>query len=276
MWWRASIPSDPRGETACRLLFHYAPGLGPRRFASLLDRFSSAREAFAAGPSGWKEPGLGLSPQAIAFLQSPPWSQVEAELEWAQSPANHILTGQHPHYPRLLRELSGAPPVLYVRGMTECLGLPQLAVVGSRNPTPDGTENAYGFAHTLAAAGLCVTSGLAMGIDSAAHRGALDAAGLTVAVAGTGLDRVYPASNRELAHRIAAHGALVSEFPLGSGVRRGNFPRRNRVMSGLSLGTLVVEATLRSGSLITARLAMEQGREVFAPPGSTPNPLARG
>lgn len=201
---------------------------------------------------------------------------MDAELEWAQRDNNHIVMLDDPEYPALLRETSGPPPLLYVHGLLEALAMPQLAIVGSRNPTPGGTDNACRFAHSLAVSGLCITSGLAMGIDSAAHRGALSANGLTVAVAGTGLDRVYPASNRELAHQIAAQGALVSEFPLGSGVRRANFPRRNRVLSGLSVGTLVVEATVRSGSLITARLAMEQGREVLAIPGSIHNPLARG
>lgn len=240
----------------------------------MLERFGSAEQAWSAGPAGWTE--AGLRPDSLAFLASPPWDQVEAELEWAAETDNHILTWVDEAYPRLLRETSGAPPVLYVRGAVECLAMPQLAVVGSRNPTPGGRDNAYRFARTLAASGLCITSGLALGIDTEAHRGALASGGLTIAVAGTGLDRVYPASNRDLAHRVVAQGALVSEFPLGSGVRRGNFPRRNRVMSGLSLGTLVVEATLRSGSLITARLAMEQGREVFAIPGSIHSPLAKG
>lgn len=230
----------------------------------------------AAGASGWRESALGLKAGTVAFLQDPPWDRVDAELEWQQQQGNHILTLADPAYPTLLREIAGAPPVLYVHGLIECLLMPQLAMVGSRNPTPDGSENAFEFARSLAASGLAVTSGLAIGIDTEAHRGALSSGGLTVAVAGTGLDRVYPARNRELAHRIADRGALVSEFPLGSAPQKGNFPRRNRVLSGLSLGTLVVEATLRSGSLITARLAMEQGREVFAIPGSIHSPLAKG
>ena len=256
------------------LLLHHAPGVGPVRFHKLLERFSSPAGVMAAGPSAWRECGLGGD--TIDWLRAPDRSGVETDLAWAEDPHSHILTWADPGYPSLLREIAAPPPLLYVRGDPAVLGRPQLAMVGSRNPSPDGRENAFEFARSLATAGLCITSGLAIGIDSAAHRGALAVSGATIAVAGTGLDRVYPASNRDLAHSIAGSGALVSEFPIGSGVRRANFPRRNRLISGLSLGTLVVEATLRSGSLITARTAMEQGREVFAIPGSIHNPLARG
>jgi len=166
--------------------------------------------------------------------------------------------------------------LLFVRGDAALLGAPQLAVVGSRNPSHGGCDNARAFSGQLTAAGLVVTSGLALGIDACAHAAALDSGGRTIAVAATGLDRVYPSAHRELAHRIAAQGALVSEFALGTPPRREHFPRRNRLISGLSLGVLVVEAALRSGSLITARLAAEQGREVFAIPGSIHSPLARG
>jgi DNA processing protein len=169
------------------------------------------------------------------------------------------------------------PPLLYVHGDPELLSSLQLAIVGSRNPSPAGTNNAYEFARHLGAAGLTITSGLALGVDAASHRGALDAAASTIAVTGTGLDRVYPARNKDLAHKIVTNGGvLVSEFPIGEAPQAGNFPRRNRIISGLSLGTLVVEAALRSGSLITAKYAMEQGREVFAIPGSIHNPLAKG
>ena len=274
--WRVGIQLEGRDERACWLLILRAPDIGPAVFSRLLRHFSSASAALVAGPVGWRDPAVALKASSIAFLSNPPWEQVEAELEWAQQHNNHIVMRGEPEYPALLHETSGPPPLLYVHGLIEALAMPQLAVVGSRNPSPGGTDNAYHFSHSLAASGLCITSGLAIGVDSAAHRGALAANGLTVAVAGTGLDRVYPASNRELAHQIADQGALVSEFPLGSGVRRANFPRRNRVLSGLSVGTLVVEATVRSGSLITARLAMEQGREVLAIPGSIHNPLARG
>ena len=179
-------------------------------------------------------------------------------------------------YPPPLRTIADPPPLLHVRGDATALLAPAIAIVGSRQPTPSGRETAFDFARGLAAAGLVVASGLAAGIDAAAHRGALAAGGRTVAVCGTGLDVVYPGTNAELATRIAAQGALVSEFPPGTRPLPHHFPRRNRLISGLALGVLVIEARHRSGSLITARLAAEQGREVFALPGSIHNPLARG
>lgn len=198
------------------------------------------------------------------------------DLDWLAQPDHHLLTCLDPQYPRLLREIARPPVLLFVAGDKELLARAQLAIVGSRNPTPAGLENARAFADTLTRAGLVVTSGLALGIDGAAHRGALDADGRSIAVLGTGLDRIYPARHEELASRLVRHGALVSEFPLGTAPKAENFPRRNRVISGLSLGTLVVEAAAQSGSLITARCAGEQGREVFAIPGSIHSPLARG
>ncbi len=179
-------------------------------------------------------------------------------------------------FPELLAQLQDPPEELYVLGDIDVLHLPALAIVGSRNPTRGGARNAYEFASFLGKSGFCIVSGLAQGIDAAAHRGALDAGAPTVAFLGTGIDRVYPAVNRDLAHAIAEKGALVSEFVPGTQPARWHFPRRNRLISGLSLGTIVVEAARRSGSLITARLAAEQGREVFALPGSIHNPLARG
>lgn len=178
--------------------------------------------------------------------------------------------------PELLQQIPGPPTLLYVVGNRDALHLPALAIVGSRNPTSGGMRIAYDFAFHLARCGFCIVSGLAQGIDTAAHKGALDAGAATVAFLGHGIDRVYPAENRELAHRIAAQGALCSEYPLGSPPRREHFPQRNRLISGLCLGTLVVEAARRSGSLISARLAAEQGREIFAIPGSIHNPLSRG
>lgn len=190
---------------------------------------------------------------------------------------HHVVTWASELYPFLLRDIPDPPPVLYVLGDVEILRQTQLAMVGSRNPTPAGKDNALQFAASLAEMGIVITSGLALGIDAAAHEGALRAKGRTIAVAGTGVDRVYPAQHRKLAHQIVAEGgAIISEYPLAAPPLKHQFPRRNRLISGLSLGTLVVEAAQSSGSLITARLAMEQGREVFAIPGSIHNPLAKG
>ena len=200
----------------------------------------------------------------------------EHEIAWLAEPNHHLITLSDPRYPPLLREIADPPAVLYVIGDPDLLSATQLGIVGSRNPTPGGSETAHAFASYLTQSGLTITSGLALGVDAAAHRGALAVGGKTIAVAGTGLDRVYPARHRELAHEIAGQGALISEFSLGTPALPSNFPRRNRIISGLSLGVLVVEAALQSGSLITARLAAEQGREVFAIPGSIHNPLARG
>lgn len=201
---------------------------------------------------------------------------LDRDLQWLEGPGRALLVASDPRYPRQLAEIGGAPPVLFIEGDPARLALPQLAIVGSRNASAAGRETAFEFAACLAAAGLAITSGLAAGIDAAAHQGALAAGGVTIAVCGTGLDRVYPAAHTELAARIAAQGALVSEFPVGTPPLAGNFPRRNRLLSGLTLGVLVVEAAARSGSLITARLAGDQGREVMAIPGSIHDPLARG
>jgi DNA processing protein len=200
----------------------------------------------------------------------------ERHRRWLDHPAHHFVPLGSPRYPSLLANVPDAPLGLLVRGDLDALSSPQLAIVGSRNPTRAGLDNARRFAAHLARSGLTITSGLAIGIDAAAHRGALEGGGQTLAVCGTGLDIDYPRANAELAEEIASGGALVSEFPLGTPASKSNFPRRNRIISGLSLGTLVVEAAVRSGSLITARLAAEQGREVFAMPGSIHNALARG
>lgn len=198
------------------------------------------------------------------------------ESEWLQQENHHRIRLGDEAYPELLAGIPGPPDRLYVVGDPEILHLPALAIVGSRNPTSGGAQNAFEFARHLGRTGFCIVSGLAQGIDAAAHRGALAAKAPTVAFLGHGIDRVYPAVNHGLAREIARHGALVSEFPLGTAPNRALFPQRNRLISGLSLGTLVVEAARRSGSLITARLASEQGREVFAIPGSIHNPLTRG
>lgn len=191
-------------------------------------------------------------------------------------PDHHLVYRDADDFPLLLQQIPDPPEKLYVSGNVDALHLPALAIVGSRNPTRQGRQNAYEFARHLGRSGFCIVSGLAQGIDAAAHEGALDGGAMTVAFLGHGIDQVYPPANRDLARRIRHQGALCSEFPLGTGPRRELFPQRNRLISGLALGTIVVEAALRSGSLITARLASEQGREVFAIPGSIHNPLSRG
>ena len=196
--------------------------------------------------------------------------------DWLADPSHHLLRRGDEDFPELLEQIPGPPDELYVNGDPGALHLPAIAIVGSRNPTQGGLRNAFEFARHLGSRGFCIVSGLAQGIDTAAHRGALEAGAPTIAFLGHGIDRVYPASNRELAHEIAGQGALVSEFPLGMHPARELFPQRNRLISGVSMGTLVVEAARRSGSLITARLSSEQGREVFAIPGSIHNPLSRG
>ena len=223
----------------------------------------------------------GIPAAAAAWLARPDVATLDGDHRWLESAGVQLIGFDSERYPPLLRLIATAPVALYVLGSAEVLLSAQLAIVGSRNPTAGGARTARDFAAFLARGGLTITSGLALGIDAAAHEGALEGPfegnGHTVAVLGCGLDQVYPPENTALAARIvAAGGALVSEFPPGTAPRRENFPRRNRLISGLSLGTLVVEAARQSGSLITARLASEQGREVFAIPGSIHNPLARG
>lgn len=218
----------------------------------------------------------GLGHEAIRRLQHPDWKSMEQDLEWLEGPDRHFIPYCDDRYPRLLKEIPDPPPGLFVRGRPEVLNSMQLGIVGSRNPSPAGKENARLFAGQMAQLGITVTSGLAAGIDYCAHLGALDGSGTTVAVLGNGLDQVYPRHHAGLAERIADNGALISEFVTGIPPVAGNFPRRNRIISGLSAGVLVVEAAKKSGSLITAQHALEQGREVFAIPGSIHNPLARG
>jgi len=257
------------------LALNQAPTIGAVRFIQFIQHFGSPRAVFAAGHSAWQQ--IGVKGQLLHYLQAPDWQTAEKSLNWLQHHTNnHLLTLDDPHYPALLREIHDPPPVLYVHGNPELLNTTQLAIVGTRNPSRQGESTTQQFAEYLAQAGLTVTSGLALGIDTAVHQGALKAQGKTIAVMGTGLDRVYPAQNRDLAHHIAAAGVLVSELAPGTPAHEANFPRRNRIISGMSVGTLVIEATLRSGALITARQAAEQGREVFAIPGSIHHPLARG
>jgi DNA processing protein len=231
----------------------------------------------AGSPEKLLAAGASLLPaDSLARLRTLPTAVLDATLAWVDDPAHHLLTWDDPAYPRTLLEIEEAPPALFYLGRRELLNQPALAIVGSRNATPQGRDDAQAFARAIAAAGVTIVSGLALGIDTAAHEGALREAGGTIAVVGTGLDRVYPAANRKLAHAIAEHGGLLSEFAPGTPALKYHFPRRNRLISGLSRGVLVVEANLSSGSLITARLAGEQGREVMAVPGSIHSPLSRG
>jgi len=252
-----------------------APTIGAVRFKQLLTQFGSPKQVFEAGIDAWS--ALGFKAELLAYLQQPAWAEVEKELQWLNQSNNFILTLNCDDYPLLLSQIHDPPPVLFVCGDYTLLKQRQIAIVGTRNATRDGMNTARKIAGDLANFGIVITSGMAIGIDGAAHEGALNCEGKTIAVAGTGLDRVYPAQHRELAHRIAKQGALVSELTLNSSSQqRGNFPRRNRIISGLSLGTLVVEAGLKSGSLITAQQASEQDREVFAVPGSIYNTSAKG
>jgi DNA processing protein len=250
------------------------PGLHAGTLRQLLQHHSSVSALVRASPATLQ--AIGASTGAIERLCAPDAESLERDRRWLEHPAHHFLPIGSPNYPALLAELPDAPVGLFVRGDPDVLSLPQLAMVGSRNPTAAGSDNASQFAAHLAQAGLVITSGLAIGIDAASHRGAIEGGGRTIAVCGTGLDIDYPRANAGLAAEIASSGALVSEFPLGVQAARSNFPRRNRIISGMTLGTLVVEAAVQSGSLITARLAAEHGREVFAIPGSIHNPLARG
>jgi DNA processing protein len=250
-----------------------APGLDAPSLSTALETLGGAGGLI--GASDGLRARAGLSEAAREFLRSAAAGPTPLEVAWAEQPSHHILPFTDPRYPRLLRP-PAQPIALYVAGNVDALSDPQLSMVGSRNPTAQGRDTAFAFAEYLAQRGLAITSGMAEGIDTAAHRGALAAQGLTIAVLGTGLDITYPRNNADLERQIEERGALVSEFPLGTPPRRGNFPQRNRIIAGLSLGTLVVEAARRSGSLITARFAGEQGREVFAIPGSIHNPLSRG
>jgi DNA processing protein len=218
----------------------------------------------------------GLDEDAIAAIRNPDEQLLASDLEWLEQDSHQLISWQDERYPPLLRDISSPPAALFVEGDPDILWLPQLAVIGSRNPTTGGCDNARDFAAELSRQGLTITSGMASGIDSVAHQAALDSGKPTVAVMGTGLDRIYPASSKSLALRIRKEGVLVSELPLGTGAKRSHFPSRNRIISGLSLGVLVIEAGLRSGTLITARLAANQGRDVFALPGSIHNPMAKG
>lgn len=270
-------PSLAPARLAAWLRLERSAGIGPRTAATLLDAFGSLDAVFAAD-----FPALAarVSPaQARALLQPPSEATLrllDATLAWLDAPGRHVLALGEPGYPDLLSRIPDPPLLLYIRGQARLLDGPALAIVGSRNASAQGRANAEAFAEALSGAGLCIVSGLALGIDAAAHEGALRRCGGTVAVVGTGPDQAYPPRNRALCERIATDGCIVSEYPVGTPPLPGNFPKRNRIISGLAAGVLVVEAAAQSGSLITARQAAEQGRDVFAIPGSIHATLAKG
>ena len=261
-------------RTRAWLALILAPGLGPQRLSGLIEILPALSDWPTLSNDQLR--GAGLTRPQIDALHRPDAERLDRALAWLDAPDHFLITLDDEVYPPLLRQIDDAPLGLFLAGRPELLLHPQLAIVGSRNATPGGLDHARDFAATIARAGFAITSGLAAGVDSAAHSGCLANGGQTLAVTGTGPDQIYPARNKALAHQIIEHGAMLTPFPPGTPPLPGNFPARNRIISGMSLGTLVVEAGLRSGSLITARLASEQGREVFALPGSLHNPQARG
>ncbi|MCF6288405.1 MAG: DNA-processing protein DprA [Proteobacteria bacterium] len=255
------------------LLLSRTKGLGIVKIQALLSHFDSVEEIFSNSNSLQQ---INLPTPIKQALNNPDLSAIKADLLWLEQPNNHILAIDNDLFPPLLKQTDSPPPLLYITGDPHVLLQPQLAVVGSRSATPLGLKNTQSFCYDLAKGGLVITSGMALGIDGAAHKAAISSGGKTIAIMGTGLDSVYPAKHRELAHEIANNGALVSEFPTGTRPHAHNFPRRNRIICGLALGTLVVEAGIQSGTLITARQTMEINRPVMAIPGSIHSPLAKG
>jgi DNA processing protein len=249
-------------------------GLGDASIRRLLVAFGSPAEILASTTHALER--IVKKPIAHKIKQGPDQDKLATTLAWLEDPTNSIVTLADTDYPSLLLNISDPPPLLYFKGQRKLLGTPKLAIVGSRNATPSGISTAEAFAVAASNAGFCVVSGMALGIDAAAHQGGLRGASASIAVVGTGLDIVYPSRNHKLAHELSKKGALISEFPLGTPAIGRNFPRRNRIISGMTQGCLIVEAALRSGSLITARQALEQGREVLAIPGSIHSPLAKG
>jgi len=268
-----------RDELAAWLRLIETPGVGRARARRLLAAFGSAEAVIDASSAARREVVGDAAARALATAPEGFDARLEATWVWLEAiepPARHFIPLGDPRYPAALLETADPPLALYAMGRSDLLGAASLAIVGSRHPTPQGRENAHAFAAHLSGAGLTVVSGLALGIDAAAHEGGLEGPASTIAVVGTGLDIVYPRRHHGLAHRIAASGVLVSEYSLGTPALDYNFPARNRIIAGLSRGTLVVEAALQSGSLITARLAAEAGREVYAIPGSIHSPQSRG
>lgn len=270
----ASIDDNHHSDLAQWITLNQIHGLGNAGICQLLAKFGSPDAIFSASISQLRE--LVDIEIAQTIHKGLDMDVIAPTLDWLKKDHTHLITLADDTYPKQLLEISNPPAILYAIGHLHWLNHPSIAMVGSRSATPQGEKNAEDFAASLCNHGLCVVSGMALGIDGAAHRGALKANGATIAVVGTGLDIVYPAKHRDLAHQIAQRGLIISEFPLGTPSKAQNFPRRNRVISGLSLGCLVVEANIDSGSLITARLATEQGREVFAIPGSIHSPVSKG
>jgi DNA processing protein len=250
------------------------PGIGSTTLIRLLTAFGSPGAVLACGRQALQS---HLPPRLLdALLAGPDPDLLERTAAWLEQPGNDLLTLADDDYPKTLLEIADPPAMLYCKGRRELLGRPALGIVGSRHATPQGLRDAEAFARALSDAGLTIVSGLALGIDAAAHRGGLSGSASSIAVIGTGLDRIYPARNKDLAHRLGEDGLILSEFPLATPPLPGHFPSRNRLISGLARGVLVVEAATDSGSLITAKVAAEQGREVFAMPGSIHSPLSRG
>lgn len=268
---------DSAQELAQWIRLERTPGVGLETARKLLAAFGLPANIFSASRT---ELQTVVSDRHARALLAPPSAEtqalIERTLEWAREPGNHVLTLADTAYPKSLLEIPDPPLMLYAKGRIELLSANSIAVVGSRNATAQGISNAEKFSEVLSKAGFTIVSGMALGIDTAAHQGALRGSGSTVAVIGTGADIVYPARNHGLAHLIAENGCILSEYALGTPALPANFPRRNRIISGLSKGVLVVEAAAQSGSLITARMAGEQGRDVFAIPGSIHSPLAKG
>lgn len=268
------MPQSAHEDVALWVALNQIPGLGNTSVCQLLTKFGSPEAIFSAPIRELREIVSDEFAQKIS--NGADFAAIQPTLDWLKKDNAHVVTLADEHYPQKLLEISNPPAILYAIGHLKWLNHPSIAMVGSRSATPQGEKNAEDFAQSLCDQGVCVVSGMALGIDGAAHRGALKSNGTTIAVVGTGLDIVYPSRHRDLAHKIAERGLILSEFPLGTPSKAQNFPRRNRLISGLSLGCLVVEANMDSGSLITARLAAEQGREVFAIPGSIHSPVSKG
>lgn len=256
------------------LAFNRMQGVGARTVMKLMQHWPDLSELFALSPQSMEK--AGLTSTLAHTISTYNLKGIEQDLHWQQQPNHYLITWADPAYPALLKEIADAPPVLYAKGNLNALKGKSLAIVGTRKPSFTGGETARYFARQLSEKGVVIVSGLALGIDAQAHQGCLDEDGITIAVMGTGIDRIYPYRHQSLAEKISQKGLLLSEFPLKTSPIAGHFPRRNRIISGLSLATMVIEAAIKSGSLITARLALEQNRDVLAVPGSIYNTQSAG